>query len=106
MKAIESADLGLNPMSDGNVIRINVPPPSQERRRQLVGQVRKMAEDTRVAVRNERPDANKKIDQLAVRLSNATGHNLVPWFQTFRFPLSLWVPGEVDHLPPWDTAPF
>jgi hypothetical protein len=48
----------------------------------------------------------EKIDQLAVRLSNATGHNLVPWFQTFRFPLSLWVPGEVDHLPPWDTAPF
>jgi hypothetical protein len=48
----------------------------------------------------------EKIDQLAVRLSNATGHNLVPWFQTFRFPLSTWVPGEVDHLPPWVTAPF
>jgi hypothetical protein len=48
----------------------------------------------------------EKIDQLAVRLSNATGHDLVPWFQTFRFPLSGWVPGAVDHLPPWDTAPF
>jgi len=48
----------------------------------------------------------EKIDQLAVRLSNATGHNLVPWFQTFRFPLSTWVLDEVDHLPPWDTAPF
>jgi hypothetical protein len=48
----------------------------------------------------------EKIDQLAVRLSNATGHNLVPWFETFRFPLSAWVPGEVDDLPPWDSPPF
>ena len=48
----------------------------------------------------------QKIDQLCIRLSNATGHNLVPWFQTFRFPLSPGVPGEVSHLPPWDSAPF
>lgn len=48
----------------------------------------------------------EKIDQLAVRLSNATGHNLAPWFETFRFPLSPSVPGDVAHLPPWTTAPF
>ncbi|MHC5003624.1 MAG: ribosome recycling factor [Planctomycetota bacterium] len=63
-KALETADLGLNPQVDGNAIRINVPPPSAERRRQLVNQVKKMAEDARVSIRNERRDANKQIDQV------------------------------------------
>jgi len=55
----------------------------------------------------ERPQTEQeKIDQLAVRLSNATAHNLVPWFETFRFPLSSWVHREVEHLPLWDTAQF
>jgi ribosome recycling factor len=62
IKAIEKADLGLNPMSEGNQIRINVPAPSRERRLQLVGQVKKLAEDTKVAIRNERRDAMKHID--------------------------------------------
>ena len=65
VKALETADLGLNPHSEGNAIRVAVPPPSAERRKQLVAQVRKMAEDARVAVRNERRDANRHIDQLA-----------------------------------------
>lgn len=64
IKAIEKADLGLNPMSEGTQIRINVPAPSAERRQQLVGQVKKMGEDTKVAVRNERRDALKHIDNL------------------------------------------
>ncbi|MHC4128100.1 MAG: ribosome recycling factor [Planctomycetota bacterium] len=64
IKCLETADLGLNPQSQGNAIRVAVPPPSAERRKQLMGQVRKMAEDTRVAVRNERRDANRHIDQL------------------------------------------
>ena len=64
VKALESADLGLNPQADGPAIRISVPPPSVERRKQLVTQVRKMTEDARVAIRNERRDANKHIDQL------------------------------------------
>jgi ribosome recycling factor len=64
VKALETADLGLNPQSDGPSIRIAVPPPSAERRKQLMNQVRKMAEETRVAVRNERRDANRHIDQL------------------------------------------
>ncbi|MHC4428451.1 MAG: ribosome recycling factor [Planctomycetota bacterium] len=64
VKALETADLGLNPQADGTSIRISVPPPSMERRKQLVGQVRKMSEDARVAIRNERRDANKQIDQL------------------------------------------
>ncbi len=64
VKAIETADLGLNPMPADTSIRINVPAPSAERRQQLVGQVKKMTEDARVAIRYERRDANKHVDQL------------------------------------------
>jgi ribosome recycling factor len=60
-KAIESAGLGLNPQAEGNQIRT----PSSDRRKQLITQVKKMAEDSKVAVRNERRDANKHIDALA-----------------------------------------
>jgi ribosome recycling factor len=70
VKAIEMADLGLNPQVDGEAIRINVPPPSAERRKQLVVQVKKMAEEARVAVRNERRDAMKHIDQAVKDKSN------------------------------------
>lgn len=62
IKAIEKADLGLNPMSEGQAVRINVPAPSAERRQQLVGQVKKMGEDAKVAIRNERRDALKHVD--------------------------------------------
>ena len=62
IKAIEKADLGLNPMSEGNAIRINVPAPSAERRQQLVGQIKKMGEESKVAIRNERRDALKHVD--------------------------------------------
>lgn len=64
IKAIEKADLGLNPMSEGTQIRISVPAPSAERRQQLVSQVKKMAEEGKVAIRNERRDALKHIDGL------------------------------------------
>jgi len=70
IKAIETADLGLNPQAEGAAIRINVPPPSAERRKQLSSQVRKLAEDARVAIRNERRDANKAIDNLQKDKSN------------------------------------
>jgi len=62
VRAIETANLGLNPQVDTDAIRINVPPPSTERRQQLIAQVKKMAEETRVALRNERRDALKQID--------------------------------------------
>jgi ribosome recycling factor len=75
VKAIETADLGLNPQVDGQAIRINVPPPSAERRKQLTAQVRKMAEQARVAVRNERRDAMKHIDQLVKEKSNAVSED-------------------------------
>ena len=63
IRALETADLGLNPQNERNAIRINVPAPSAERRQQLVTQVKKMAEEARVSIRNERRDANKLVDQ-------------------------------------------
>jgi len=61
-KAIQSSDVGLAPNSDGRVIRLNVPPLSTERRKQLVGRVKELAEDARVSIRNIRRDANKHAD--------------------------------------------
>ena len=63
-KAIQSSDVGLAPNSDGRVIRLNVPPLSTERRKQLVTRVKDLAEEARVAIRNIRRDANKHADQL------------------------------------------
>jgi ribosome recycling factor len=62
-KAIQSSDTGLSPNSDGRVIRLNVPPLSNERRRQLVSRKNELAEEARVAIRNIRRDANKHADQ-------------------------------------------
>ena len=56
-KAIRNADLGLNPMTDGKVIRIPIPQLTEERRKELVKVVRRYAEEGRVAVRNVRRDA-------------------------------------------------
>ncbi len=62
-KAIQSSDIGLTPHSDGKLIRLNVPTLSGERRKQLIHQVKEMAEQSKVAVRNARRDANKAIDK-------------------------------------------
>jgi len=56
-KAILKSDLGLNPSSDGSVIRINIPPLSEERREELVKAVRKRVEERKVVIRNLRRDA-------------------------------------------------
>lgn len=63
-KAILKSELGLTPMNDGKTIRINIPPLTAERRRDLVKVVKKMAEETKVAVRNIRRDANEMIKDL------------------------------------------
>jgi ribosome recycling factor len=60
-KAILKSDLGLTPASDGNVIRLNVPPLTEERRRELVKLVKKLAEEGKVAVRNIRREVNDKL---------------------------------------------
>jgi ribosome recycling factor len=63
-KAILKSELGLTPMNDGKIIRINIPPLTTERRRELVKIVKKMAEESKVAVRNIRRDANEMIKDL------------------------------------------
>jgi len=63
-KAILKSDLGLTPMNDGKMIRINIPPLTEERRKQLVKAVRKKAEEAKVAVRNIRRDSNEELKKL------------------------------------------
>ncbi|MCI1955472.1 MAG: ribosome recycling factor [Oscillospiraceae bacterium] len=60
-KAIETSGLGINPQSDGKVIRLSFPPLSEERRRDLVKETSKMAEECKVAVRSIRRDAMEKL---------------------------------------------
>jgi len=60
-KAIIAADLGMNPNNDGKVIRLTVPPLTEERRTELVKLVHKLIEDARIAIRNIRRDSNDKL---------------------------------------------
>ena len=62
-KAIQAADLGFNPQSDGRVIRVIVPPLSMEVRRKMVARIRELCEEAKVAIRNIRRDGNKLADQ-------------------------------------------
>ena len=64
VKSIESAGIGVRAVAEGNAVRVSVPAPSSDRRKQLVTQVKKMAEESKVVIRNERRDANKSIDAL------------------------------------------
>ncbi|MBI3994059.1 MAG: ribosome recycling factor [Candidatus Lambdaproteobacteria bacterium] len=63
-KAIASADLGLNPSSEGSVIRVPVPVLTAERRKELIKHVHKLGEEGKVAIRNLRRDANDKLKKL------------------------------------------
>src|SRR5499433_857799 len=63
-KAIRTSDLGLNPTNDGKVVRIPVPSPTEERRKELVKHVHKVLENHRTAVRNIRRDIKEAIDKL------------------------------------------
>ncbi len=60
-KAIQKSELSVNPNNDGKVIRINIPPLTEERRKELVKLAKNMAEQSRIAVRNHRRDANEEI---------------------------------------------
>ena len=62
VKAIQKSELGITPQSDGKIIRLVVPPLSEERRKQLGSMVKEKAEEARVAIRNVRRDANKDAD--------------------------------------------
>ena len=64
-KAIQASDLGLNPQSDGTLIRLPIPPLTEDRRKDLVKIVKRMGEEAKVALRNVRRDVNDKIKKLA-----------------------------------------
>ena len=64
-KAIQVSDIGINPTNDGNVIRLVFPELTEERRKDLVKEIKKKAEDGRVAVRNIRRDGNDALKKLA-----------------------------------------
>ncbi len=63
-KAIKASELGLNPLNDGKLIRIPIPPLTEERRRELVKHVRKLAEDYRVSMRTHRRDSLEMLKEL------------------------------------------
>jgi len=63
-KAIQKSELGLNPINDGKIVRINIPALTEERRKDLVKVVRKMAEEGKVKLRNLRRDANEELKKL------------------------------------------
>jgi len=59
-KAIQASDIGINPNNDGSVLRLIFPPPTEERRKELAKGIAKMGEDSKVAIRSIRRDANDK----------------------------------------------
>ena len=63
-KAILTSDIGINPQNDGKVIRLSFPPLTEERRKEIVKDVKKMAEENKVAIRNTRRDALEKLKGL------------------------------------------
>lgn len=63
-KAILKSELGLTPMNDGNIIRMSIPPLTEERRQELAKLAKRMAEDSRISIRNIRRDANEMLKDL------------------------------------------
>ena len=63
VRALTTSDLNMPPVSDGKIVRLSVPPLSEERRKQIVGQVKQAGEQAKVTIRNIRRDANKHLDE-------------------------------------------
>src|SRR5208282_739651 len=64
-RSIRTSDLGINPANDGKIVRLPIPPLTEERRKELVKKLHAVAEDHRVAVRNIRRDSNEHIKRLS-----------------------------------------
>jgi ribosome recycling factor len=62
VKGIQTSDLGITPLVEGKVVRLSIPPLSEERRKQIVHQVKEMSEEAKVSLRNIRRDAIKQVD--------------------------------------------
>ncbi len=84
VKAIQLADLGLNPISDGNVIRLPIPELTEERRKELVKVAHQVVEEGKVTLRNVRRDANNELKQLTKShdISEDNLHRAMDNFQT------------------------
>jgi len=63
-KAIQSSNMGFNPSNDGHIIRVPVPQLTEERRKEIMKMVKKMSEDAKIAIRNERRNGNEEIKKL------------------------------------------
>lgn len=63
-KAIQTADLGLNPANDGDVVRVHIPPLTEQTRKDLVKQAKKVSEECKVMIRNIRRDANEQLKKI------------------------------------------
>lgn len=63
-KAILRADIGITPQNDGNVVRLPIPPLTEERRKDLVKQIKKFGEDAKISIRNVRRDGNDKLKKM------------------------------------------
>lgn len=63
-KAIQKSELGLNPQNDGSLIRLSVPPPTEQRRKELVKALHHIAEESKIALRNVRRDANEHLKKM------------------------------------------
>ena len=61
IKALQKADLGLNPLAEGNMVRLPIPPLNEDRRQEMVKLVKKLGEDGKVAIRNIRRDINERL---------------------------------------------
>jgi len=72
--AIYASDLGLNPLNDGNGIRLVLPQPTEERRRQLVKEVDKLGEQGKIAIRNIRRDGNDQVKKLEMPEDDEKGY--------------------------------
>ncbi len=82
-KAIMAANLGLTPQNDGKVIRVPLPPMTEERRKEMVKLVKKMGEDTKIAIRNHRREANDavKAEEKKKTMSEDDGKKLLDQVQ-------------------------
>ena len=70
LKGLQNAGLGLNPVAEGKMVRVNIPALTSERRQQLAGNVKQMGEQAKITVRNARRDANKDVDSAAKDKTN------------------------------------
>ncbi len=102
-KAIQSANLGFNPQNDGTLIRISVPPLTEERRKDLVKQVKSEAENTKVSIRNVRRDAMdgaKKLEKEGVPedLVKVLEHNVEELTKEFTGKIDKMVEGKEEDI--------